>query len=97
VPGGLHVPLDPFLDGGDVGGCVLQVFADIFDLGGGDHGGSRGAARLGLNGPAAMLDAGGDVVGAAVGLGVLKIEVLGCGRAVKSVEAGVPLSISAIR
>jgi len=44
-----------------------------------------------------MLDAGGDVVGAAVGLGVLKIEVLGCGRTVKSVEAGVPLSISAIR
>jgi len=97
VPGGLDVPLDPFLDGGDVGGCVLQVFADVLDLGGADHGGLRGAARLGLNGPAAMLDPSGDVVRAAVSLGVLEVKVLGCGRAVKSVEADVPLSISEIR
>lgn len=95
MPGGLNVPLDPFLNGGNIGGGVLQVFADIFDLGGTDHGGLRGAARLGLDGPAAMLNSRGNVVGAAVGLGVLKIEVLRGGGAVKGVEPGIVVSISA--
>jgi len=42
-----------------------------------------------------MLDPSGDVVGAAVGLGVLKVEILGCGGTVKGVEAGIPVSLNA--
>lgn len=42
-----------------------------------------------------MLYSSRDVVGAAVGLSVLKVEVLGCGGAVKGVEAGIPVSFNA--
>ena len=94
VPCSLDVPLDPLFDGGDVGGRILQIFAHILDLGATYHGGLRWAARLGLDGPAAVLDAGGDMVRAAVGFGVLEVEVLGCGRAVVGVESKIRVSTS---
>ena len=40
-----------------------------------------------------MLDAGGEMVGAAIGLGVLKVEALGCSRAVVGVEASFHVSV----
>ena len=52
------MPLHPLLDGFDVLLGVLQVFADLVDFAAGYHAVFWRLAWLGLNGPAAVLDAG---------------------------------------
>lgn len=86
VPRRLDVPLDPLLHRRDVLARVLKVVPNRRWLGGGDEGGGWSAPGLGLDGPAAVLDAGREVVGTAVGFGVLKVQVLGCGGGVVGEE-----------
>lgn len=88
MPCSFNVAFDPFFYGVDVGGSILEVRANSRGLGGGDEGGVGGGAGLGLDGPGAVLDAGGKMVGAAIGFGVGEVEVLGCGGGVVGEEAG---------
>lgn len=82
MPCSFDMAFDPFFYGRDVFGRVFEVVADGGWLGGGYEGGGWCAAGFGLDGPAAVLDAGGEMVGAAVSLGVSEIQVLSCGGGV---------------
>ena len=75
MPCSFHVTLDPFLNSGDVFFRVLQFLTDIVGLAASDKTVLGRLAGLGVDRPASMLDAGGDVVGATVGFGVLKVEI----------------------
>lgn len=77
VPSRLNMPLDPLLDGFDVFLGVLQVLADLVDFAARDHAIFGRLTWLRLDRPAAVLDTGGEVVGSAVGLRILKIQILG--------------------
>ena len=88
MPCSLDMPLDPFLNRGDVIFSVLQVVSHIFRLATGYKTRLRCSSGLVLDAPAAVLDTCAKVVGSAVGLGVFEIEILGGGRGFICVESG---------
>ena len=87
MPSGFYMSLDPFFDRGDVVGRVFEVVSDGGGLGRRDKGGRWGVPRLRLDGPAAVLDTSREMIGATVGLGIGKIEVLCRGRGIVGEEA----------
>lgn len=87
MPRCFHVSLHPFFNLRDIFLGVLEVFAHVACLAARYEGIFRWVAGFGVGGPAPVLDTCRDVVRAAVGNGVLKIEVFGLGWAVESVEA----------
>lgn len=87
MPGGLDVALDPLFNLGNVFFRVLKILAHVIGLAAAHETVLRRLAGLGVDGPAAMLNARGDVIGPTVGLGVLKIEILGTGGRIIGVEA----------
>ena len=57
MPSGLHVALDPFFDSRDILLGVLEIFSDVGSLAARDEAVLGRFARLGVDGPATMLDA----------------------------------------
>ena len=92
VPGSLHVALDPLFNRRNILLGVLEVFSDVGCLAARDEAVFGRFARLGMDGPATMLDACREVVGAAVSLGVLKVQVFRASRGVVAKESAVRVS-----
>lgn len=57
MPGSFHVTLDPLFDSRDIFFGVLEIFSDIGRLAAGDEAVLGRFAGLGVDGPAAVLDA----------------------------------------
>ena len=73
MPRGLHMPLNPLLNSLDIIVAVIEIIPDILRLATGDEIWLRGFTRFTLNAPATVLNAGAEVVGAAVGFGVFEV------------------------
>ncbi len=82
VPSSLHMTLDPLFNGCNIFLGVFKVLTDLVDLTARHHAGLGRLARLRLDRPAAVLDARREMVGTAIGFGVLKVQVLSSGRGV---------------
>lgn len=65
--------LHPFLDSSDVLLGILQIIADIARLAAGHKAIFGRFARFRVDGPATVLDASREVVGSAVGFGILQV------------------------
>lgn len=87
MPGRFYVTFYPFFDGGDIFFGVLQVFAYVAGLAACHEAVFGWLAGLSMDGPAAVLDAGRKMVGAAVGFGVLQVEIFGAGGRVVAKES----------
>lgn len=87
VPCSFHVALDPLFNRGDIFLGVLEIFSNVGRLAARDEAVLGRLARLGVDGPATVLDACGEVVGATVSLGVLKVQVFRAGGGVVAKES----------
>lgn len=85
VPGGLNVALGPLLKGEQVLLAVLEVLHDLL-LAAVEEGLDGGLAGLLLGGPATVLNVGGDVVGASIGVGDIDVHVVGTSWRIEWVE-----------
>ena len=75
MPSSLDMSLDPFLNLCDIVVRVLEIIAHVVGLAASHEAVLGRLARLGVNGPTAVLDAGRDMVGPTISFGVLKIEI----------------------
>lgn len=86
MPRSLHMPLDPLLDSLDVILAIIKVIPDILRLATGHEIWLRWFTRFVLDAPATVLNAGAEVVGAAVYFGIFEIKVLRCSGRLIGVE-----------
>lgn len=87
MPRSLNMSLHPFLHRRNILLGVLEILTDVASLVAGYKAILGWFARLGVDGPATMLDASGDVIGTTVGFGVLQVEVFGAGGRVVTKES----------
>ena len=79
--------LNPLLDRLDIIFAISEIIPDILRLATGDEIWLWWSTRFALDAPATVLNAGAEVVGAAVDFGVFEVKVLGCGGRLVGIES----------
>lgn len=87
MPRCLHMPLNPLLNRLDIIFAITEIIPDIFRLATGDEIRLWWFSRFALDAPATVLNAGAEVIGAAVDFGVFEVKVLGCSGRLVGVES----------
>lgn len=87
MPSSLDVTLNPFFNRRNVLLGVLEIFSDIGRLAARNEAVRGRFARLGVDGPAAVLDTGREMVRATVGFGILQVQVFGTSGGVVAKES----------
>ena len=80
------MPLNPLLNRLDIIFAVTEIIPDVLRLATGDEVRLWWSTRFALDAPTTVLDAGAEVIGAAVRFGVFEVKVLGCGGRLVGVE-----------
>ena len=93
MPSSLNMPLNPLLHSRNILLGILQIFTDIIRLAACHKAIFRWFPRFGVDGPATVLDTCCDVIRAAVGFGVLQVQVFGASGGVVTEESGMVMSV----